>query len=71
MAELFGKGYEILALFNIDYHDLLEEISTVLMSNPNQRFRLLVERSPLKKKTRAPKYIQPKSLKDTKKERKN
>lgn len=62
MVEIFGKGYEILALFNIDYHKSLEEISTELMSKPNQRFRLSIERAPLKKKTRAPKYIQPKSL---------
>jgi hypothetical protein len=62
MAELFGKGYQILALFNIDYHESLEEFSTELMSKPNMRFRLSIERAPLKKKTRGPKYIQPKSL---------
>ena len=64
MSKIYGKGYEILSLLNIDYHQTLEEITTELMIHPNQRFELSVEKAPLKKKTKGPKYIQPESLED-------
>jgi len=39
MPKLEGKGHQILSLLNIDYHEVLEEITNELMSNPNKKFR--------------------------------
>ena len=50
MPKIYGKGHEILACFNIDYEMLLEEFVTELMCNPTQRFRLSLEKAPLKRK---------------------
>lgn len=61
MPVIYGKGHVLLSFFNIDYHESIESITEILMSNPTQRFRLSLERAPLKK-TRGPKYIQPKSV---------
>lgn len=61
---MYGRGYQILALFNIEYHEMLRDFSAELMSEPNQRFKLSLERAPLKNKTKGPNYIQPKSLSD-------
>lgn len=58
MIEIYGKGYEILAFFDIEYEKFIEKMAIELMSNPNKRFRLSLQRVPLKK-TKAPKYIQP------------
>ena len=43
MAKLEGEGHQILSLFNIDYHEVLEEITKELMSNPEKKFRLTVK----------------------------
>jgi hypothetical protein len=64
MTSIYGKGYEILALFNIDYHETLEKLSSELMGNPNKRFKLSLDAAPLKKKTKGPNYIQPDSVMD-------
>ena len=48
MAKIYGQGHVLLSFFNIDYHDSIEEITKILMSNPTQRFRLSLERAPLK-----------------------
>ena len=50
MPKIYGKGHEILACFNIEYESHIEEIVNELMSNPTQRFRLSIERAPLKRK---------------------
>lgn len=47
MAKLYGKGHEILSLFNVEYPN---ELTDILMNDPNARFRLSLERAPLKKK---------------------
>ncbi len=44
MTDIYGKGHEILAFFNIDYHEYIHEISDELMRNPNKKFKLSVER---------------------------
>ena len=49
MPKLEGKGHEILSLLNIDYHEILEEITDELMGNPEKRFRLSVKQIPEKK----------------------
>lgn len=64
MARMYGRGYQILALFNTEYHEMLRDFSAELMSDPNQRFKLSLEKAPLKNKTKGPNYIQPKSLSD-------
>jgi len=43
MPKLEGEGHQILSLFNIDYHETLEEITKELMSKPNKKFRLTVK----------------------------
>lgn len=48
MAQIYGKGHELLAFFNIDYHEFIEEITAELMSNPNRDFSLSIKRVPLK-----------------------
>ena len=48
--KVYGKGYEILAYFNIDYESYIREFANELMSNPNQRFRLSLEPAPLVRK---------------------
>jgi len=62
-TEIYGKGHELLSFFNIDYHEFITEITDKLMSHPNKNFRLILERVPIRK-TKAPKYIQPKSARD-------
>ena len=44
---MYGRGYQILALFNTEFHEMLREFSEELMSEPNQRFKLSLERAPL------------------------
>ena len=61
---MYGRGYQILALFNTEYHEMLRDFSDELMNDPNERFKLSLERAPLKNKTKCPNYIQPKSLSD-------
>lgn len=61
MTEICGKGHDLLSFFNIDYHEFIKEITDKLMSHPDKNFRLSLERIPIKK-TKAPKYIQPKSV---------
>ncbi len=46
MTEIYGKGHELLAFFNIDYHLYIADITNQLMRNPNKNFRLSVERIP-------------------------
>jgi len=43
LTKLFGKGVDLLALFNVDYSS---EITTDLMQNPNARFRLELKKIP-------------------------
>jgi len=43
MAKLEGEGHQILSLFNVDYHETLQEITDELMSNPTKQFRLTVK----------------------------
>lgn len=44
MTEISGKGHELLAFFNIDYHAFIEEITDELMKNPSKNFKLILER---------------------------
>jgi len=37
---LKGEGHQLLSLFNIDYHEYIENITSVLMSNPTKMFKL-------------------------------
>lgn len=46
---MYGRGYQILALFNTEFHEMLREFSEELMSEPNQRFKLSLEKAPLKR----------------------
>jgi len=46
---IYGKGHELLSLFNIDYHMSSAKITEILMNNPNARFRLSLQKAPLKK----------------------
>jgi len=62
IPKIYGKGHEILSLFNIDYHMASAPITEMLMQNPNARFRLSIQKAPLKKKTKGPAYIQPDSV---------
>ena len=50
MPKIYGKGHELLSMFDIEYHKFSAEITDMLMSNPNARFRLSLERAPLKKR---------------------
>ncbi len=50
MPKIYGKGHQLLSLFDIEYHAFSAEITDMLMSNPNKRFRLSLETAPLKKK---------------------
>lgn len=50
MTKIYGKGHEILAYFNIEYESYIQEIVSELMNNPSKRYRLSLERAPLKKK---------------------
>jgi len=49
--EIFGKGHELLSMFDVEYHAFSAEITNMLMGNPNKRFRLVLQRAPLKKKS--------------------
>jgi len=44
VTEIIGKGHEILAFFNIDYHLYIKELTDELMRNPNKKFKLSLER---------------------------
>lgn len=50
---IYGKGHELLSLFDVEYHVFSENITNVLMSNPNKRFRLSVSEAPTKKKEKS------------------
>ena len=50
MPKIYGKGHVLLSFFDIEYEDSIGEITEVLMSNPDARFRLSLEAAPLKKK---------------------
>ena len=50
MPKIYGKGHVLLSFFDIEYHAFSAEITDMLMGNPNARFRLSLERAPLKKK---------------------
>ena len=50
MPKIYGKGHVLLSFFDIEYEDSIAEITNVLMSNPDTRFRLSLEAAPLKKK---------------------
>jgi len=45
---LRGEGHVLLSFFNIDYHASIENITSVLMSNPTKMFKLTL--TELKKK---------------------
>jgi len=54
MTKIYGKGYEILAFFNIEYESFIQEFASELMSNPNKRYRLsLVPAPQLKRKKKS------------------
>ena len=63
-SSIYAKGHELLSMFDIDYHLFSQEITNMLMQNPDARFRLSLGRAPLKKKTKSAKYIQPKPSKE-------
>ena len=50
---IYGKGHELLSMFDVEYHVFSENITNVLMSNPNKRFRLSVSEAPTKKKEKS------------------
>jgi len=50
MTKIYGKGHEILACFNIDYEFHIKDIVSELMSNPTKRYRLSLEKAPLRRK---------------------
>ena len=50
MPVIYGEGHVLLSFFDIEYEDSISEITDVLMGNPNTRFRLSLEKAPLKKK---------------------
>ncbi len=37
---LKAQGHVMLSFFNIDYHEFVSEITTVLMNNPTKIFKL-------------------------------
>lgn len=52
MTKIYGKGHELLSMFDVEYHAFSAEITDMLMSNPNARFRLSLQSAPLKKKVK-------------------
>ena len=40
LAVISGKGYQLLALFDVEYHASSAKITDVLMGNPNKKFKL-------------------------------
>ncbi len=44
-----APGHVLLSFFNIDYHESIESITEVLMSNPEEIFKLKLERVAPKK----------------------
>ena len=50
IPKIYGKGHEILSLFDVEYHKFSADITEMLMQNPNARFRLSLQRAPVKKK---------------------
>lgn len=52
MAEIYGKGHEILACFDIEYEKFIKEITSELMKYPNEKFKLILEKIPTKKSRR-------------------
>lgn len=57
---LKGEGHVLLSFFNIDYHESIEDITSVLMENPTGFFKLTL--TEITKKTKGPAYIQPDSV---------
>lgn len=53
VKSVYGKGHVLLSMFDIEYHAFSENITNVLMSNPNKRFRLSVSEAPIKKKEKS------------------
>lgn len=43
MKKITGKGYEILSLFDVEYHFVSKEITDVLMSHPDKKFVLCLK----------------------------
>ena len=56
MATIYGNGHVLLSFFNIDYHLSINNITEELMNNPNKRFRLSLEKAPLKKTKKEKKH---------------
>jgi len=52
MAEIYGKGHEILACFDIEYEKFIKEITSELMKYPNKKFKLTLEKLPERKSKR-------------------
>ena len=50
MPVIYGDGHVLLSFFDIEYEASILQITEILMSNPNKRFRLSLEPAPLKKK---------------------
>ena len=50
MPNIYAKGHVLLSFFDIEYEDSILQITDVLMSNPNKRFKLSLEPAPLKKR---------------------
>ena len=49
MKSIHGKGHQLLAMFDIEYHVFSKEITDELMANPEKMFKLSVEKSTRKK----------------------
>ncbi len=51
MPVIYGEGHVLLSFFDIEYEGSISSITDVLMSNPDKRFKLSLEKAqPLKKK---------------------
>jgi len=51
MPVIYGDGHVLLSFFDIEYEESISEITNVLMSNPDTRFKLSLIPAPLKKKS--------------------
>lgn len=46
MVQIIGKGHEILACFDIEYEGYIKDIADELMSHPDKKYKLTLERIP-------------------------
>ena len=52
MTEIYGKGHELLSLFDIEYHQFSKTITDELLSNPEKKFKLVLEETTVSSKFR-------------------